>query len=143
MSQLGFGVMINMLSGNESTVNAVKASLNKTIERVWLDEENNKLIFLFDDKTKLIMWDDGQSCCESRYMRTDDDLKEFSGSKLLDFELKNGPEVNGEYSECHEIQFLDVKTDKGIFQMANHNEHNGYYGGFSISAEMVFSMPKE
>ena len=36
--------------------------------------------------------------------------------------------------DVHEIQFLDVKTDKGIFQMANNNEHNGYYGGFLIEA---------
>jgi hypothetical protein len=32
----------------------------------------------------------------------------------------------------HEVAFLEVTTDRGVFQMKNHNEHNGYYGGFLI-----------
>ncbi|MBS3993634.1 MAG: hypothetical protein KGZ87_07950 [Bacteroidetes bacterium] len=130
---LGLGVMIQTLGGNEETVNAVKSALNKTIEKVWLKE--NELLFKFTDGTNLKLYDDGQSCCETRYMRTDDDLSEYSGAKLLDFELKNAPNQEDEYGD-HEIQFLDVKTDKGIFQMANHNEHNGYYGGFWIVARV-------
>lgn len=130
---LGFGVMIQTLGGNEETVNAVKSALNKTIEKVWL--EGNELLFKFTDGTNLKLYDDGQSCCEDRYMRTDDDLSEYEGARLLDFELKNAPDQEDDYG-THEIQFLDVKTDKGIFQMANHNEHNGYYGGFWIVARV-------
>lgn len=133
MEQLGVGVMIGMLGGNESTVNAIKSSLNKVIQSVSLDEESNTLRFVFTDGSKLNLWDDGQSCCEHRYMRTDDSLTEYSGATLLDFELKNAPDIETQY-DCHEVQFLDVKTSKGIFQMASHNEHNGYYGGFYIVA---------
>jgi hypothetical protein len=132
--RLGMGVMLCMLGGNEETVNAVKESLGKKINRVWLDEENDTLRFELEDGSNLTLWDGGQSCCENRYMRTDDDLNEYCGSTLLDLELKSGPDQEDEYGECHEIQFLDVKTDKGIFQMANHNEHNGYYGGFWVQA---------
>ena len=128
---LGLGVMIKSLGGNEETVNAVQTSIGKIIEKVSL--EDNKLVFNFTDGTGLKMFDDGQSCCEDRYMSTDDDLNGFKGATLLDFELKNVSNVENEY-EVHEIQFLDVKTSNGVFQMANHNEHNGYYGGFWIAA---------
>ena len=130
---LGIGAMIQTLSGNEEIVDAIKSALNKTIEKVWLEE--NELLFEFTDGTNLKLYDNGQSCCEDRYMRTDDNLSEYEGAKLLDFELKNAPSQENIYG-AHEIQFLDVITDKGIFQMANHNEHNGYYGGFWIVARV-------
>lgn len=129
---LGLGVMLGLLSGNEDTVNAIKTSLNKTIRSVNLTE--NKLNFIFEDNTKLILWDNGQSCCEHRYMTTSDKLEEFNGAILLDFELKDAPNLPDNHGDDHEIQFLDVKTSKGVFQMASHNEHNGYYGGFLIQA---------
>jgi hypothetical protein len=136
MSNLGFGVMIGLLSGNEETVNAVKSSLGKEIASVHLDSEKNSLGFKFTDGTSLYLWDDGQSCCESRYMRTDDKLSDFTGATLLDLELKKAAPINDSEYGDHEIQFLDVKTSKGTFQMASHNEHNGYYGGFHIIARL-------
>jgi len=132
---LGVGVMINMLGGNEETVNALKVCLNKKIEKVYLDEASDKLRFEFEDKTRLAVFDDGQSCCEHRYMQTDDDLPYFSGATFLDVEIKSADTIEGDY-DVHETQFLEIKTDKGVFTMANHNEHNGYYGGFWIVASM-------
>lgn len=129
---LGLGVMIGIMGGNKETVEAIKASLNKTIAIVYLDQDDNRLIFEFTDNTTLRIWDGGQSCCESRYMTTDDNLSEHYGATLLDFELKSADVIQG--SDVHEIQFLDVKTSNGVFQMVNHNEHNGYYGGFYIQA---------
>lgn len=131
---IGIGVMIQTLGGNEDTVNAVKSSLNKVIEKVSL--EDNQLVFKFSDGTRLRMFDNGQSCCEHRYMVTADDLTEYANTTLLDFELKNAPDEEDQYGE-HEVQFLDVKTSKGVFQMSNHNEHNGYYGGFYIVASLL------
>lgn len=134
---IGLGVMINTLGGNEETVNTVKSALGKTIEKVWIDEESDRLNIKFDDGTGIYLFDDGQSCCEHRYMRTDDNLSEFSGSILMDFELKDAPDQEYDY-EVHEVQFLDVITDNGVFQVANHNEHNGYYGGFWIVVRPLF-----
>lgn len=133
MSNTGVGVMLGLLGGNEETVTAIRNSLGKTIQSVCLDAESNQLRFNFSDGANLTIFDNGQSCCETRYMRTDDNLTEFAGALLLDLELKDAPPINGDY-DVHEVQFLDVKTDKGVFQMANHNEHNGYYGGFWIVA---------
>ena len=59
------------------------------------------------------------------------------GYSEKDFELKDAPDIEDEWGEVHEVQFLDVKTDKGVFQMSSHNEHNGYYGGFWIIARLV------
>ena len=131
---IGVGVMIGNLGGNEETVNAIKSSLGKEIATVSLD--GDELVFKFTDNAGLRIFDDGQSCCESRYMNTDDDLSYFAGAKLLGFELKDAPNENTEY-DSHEIQFLDVTTDKGVFQMSSHNQHNGYYGGFLIVAKLT------
>jgi hypothetical protein len=133
MENLGLGVMLGILGGNEDIVDVLKSSLNKTIETVELDGDN--LVFLFTDNTELMIWDGGQSCCESRYMTTDDDLSSFNGSTLLDFELKTVDDLSDSY-DVHEIQFLDVKTSEGVFTMVNHNVHNGYYGGFWIQAKL-------
>ena len=133
MSQLGLGVMIRYLAGNAETVNAVKQSLGKEISSVRV--EDNVLKFDFADGTKLSVWDGGQSCCEHRYMTSEksDDLNYYAGSKLTNLETVSADPVSVEYGD-HEIQFLNVTTDKGVFQVATHNEHNGYYGGFSIEA---------
>lgn len=133
MTQIGIGAMLQSLGGNEEAVKTVQKALGKTIKKVWLDKENDTLNFEFKDGSKMKIWDGGQNCCEHRYMTTDEELSYYEGSKLLDLELKDCPEIE-EDDDVHEVQFLDVKTDTGVFQMANHNEHNGYYGGFRIQA---------
>ena len=131
LGNLGLGVMINMLGGNEESVKAFKGALNKEIMALTL--EDDELLFTFSDNTKIKFYDDGQSCCESRYMTTDDDLGYYVGSTLLDAEIADAPnqDQEDEYGD-HEVQFLKVKTSKGVFTMETHNEHNGYYGGFYI-----------
>ena len=134
MEHFGMGVLLGMLGGNNETVKSIKDSIGKDIKSVQINSETEQLIIEFTDGIKLHLWDDGQSCCEHRYMKCDDDLTEFFGAKLLDFELKEATETEDDH-ETHEIQFLDVKTSKGIFQVSNHNEHNGYYGGFWVQAK--------
>lgn len=131
MSNPGFGVMIGMLSGNEETVNTIKLSIGKTISSVKLDD--NKLRFVFTDNSKIVLFDDGQSCCEDRYMTTDDDLSFFTECTFDNVELRDAPNMPEEYGD-HEVQFLLVTTSKGVFTMETHNVHNGYYGGFWIVA---------
>ena len=129
---LGFGVMINALGGNRETVEAVQAAMGKTITALSLTDD--QLRFEFEDGSRLRLWDNGQSCCESRYMQTDDDLPYYIGAKFVGAEVRDGGSTEGEYGDTHEIQFLVVTTDRGTFSMASHNEHNGYYGGFWIAA---------
>lgn len=131
MGQLGMKVMINYLGGNEETVNVIKNSLGKSVKDVYMKDD--VLHFEFYDNTKMIMFDDGQSCCETRYMMTSDDLSYYKDSRFLNVELREVPNRDADYGE-HEVQFLLITTDKGVFTMETHNEHNGYYGGFSIVA---------
>jgi hypothetical protein len=133
MGNLGMGVMIHMLfGGNADDVAAVRGAIGKTIASVELKDE--ALQFAFADGSTLKLWDDGQSCCESRYMRTDDNLADFVGATFTDLEMRDAPDATVGDGEPHEVQFLAVKTSKGEFVMSSHNEHNGYYGGFYIKA---------
>lgn len=133
MSNQGLGVLIGYLAGNEETVTAVTSCVNKEIIKAELVSDSLEMTFA---DGVLHLFDDGQSCCESRYMRTDDDLSEFAGATFIEVELKSAPNIEYEWGE-HEVQFLEVKTSKGPFVMSSHNEHNGYYGGFLIRAKFT------
>ena len=132
MSQLGMGVMLNHLSGNANSVKAFKNAIGNKISKVSISESGDILNLYFEKDTGVRFRDEGQSCCEHRYMDTDDNLEDFVGAKLLDAEIREAPEQQDECGETHEVEFLDIKTDKGVFTISNHNEHNGYYGGFAI-----------
>lgn len=139
----GIGVMLGMLSCDQETVDAFKTSLGKKITKVEL-LKNKQIVYTtvdtlqitFEDGTTLVIWDDGQSCCESRYMMTDANLDSFVGAVLVDAEVADSPTDTGEYGDVHEQQFLNIKTDKGVLDCVTHNEHNGYYGGFWIQAKL-------
>ena len=74
---LGIGVMLGHMTSNKETVNCIQAVIGKQIESIELIEDE---IVLKTSNGGVKLLDDGQSCCESRYMRTDDDLSEFVGA---------------------------------------------------------------
>lgn len=127
----GMGVMIRMLCGGEDSVAAFKECVGKKITALCLLDD--VLHFVMDDGTRMSMADRGQSCCETRYMMTDDNLQDFVGATLLKAEVRDAPDIQDEHEE-HEVQFLLITTSVGTFTMTTHNIHNGYYGGFSIEA---------
>jgi len=141
MSNLGVGAMIGLLSGNENSVKAFQGGVEKEIKTLHLDSDANDgdgaLVFEFADDTKIALQDHGRSCCESRYMTTDDKLNDFVGSNLLSAEVREGPTVEGEWGDTHDIEFLVVTTTKGTFTVETHNKHNGYYGGFYVRCVVV------
>lgn len=130
----GIKVLLNDIFGEHEESRVIKDSIGKTIVALRLDEDDDALHLEFSDGSKIVIFDDGQSCCESRYMRTDDDLTYFIGSKFTGTSLRDAPDRD-EDGGVHEVQFLIVHTDAGDFTMANHNEHNGYYGGFLLKAK--------
>ena len=131
---IGVGVILNHLGGGDESARVFGAAIGKRIATMRLRDD--VLTIRLEDGTGVALKDDGQSCCEWRYMRTDDDLEDFDGSTLLGGETRDAPDVN-DGGECHEVQFLVIKTDKGDATFSSHNEHNGYYGGFSIRASAV------
>lgn len=129
---LGMGAMIHYLSGGS------KHSADEYYGQTVLDAAlvENRLRLKLDSGKTIEIWDDGQSCCESRFMTTDDDPAYIRGGKLIKIETKNGPDEGdeaGEYGECHETCFIEIGTDKGFITLTNHNKHNGYYGGFGLT----------
>lgn len=82
---------------------------------------------------KLVITDEGQSCCERRYITCDDDLPSYVGAKIVGMDVVPGPDVDAEY-DVHEQMFVKIETTKGTLTLTTHNEHNGYYGGFAVVA---------
>lgn len=124
--------MLHHLSGGSK--NSADKYYGRTIAEAIMDGEDNRLRLTFEDGVTIEIWDDGQSCCENRYMTTDDDVSSLVGHKLIRIEAKDGPDhPSGEYDEYHEEIFVEVATDGGLITIANHNEHNGYYGGFGLT----------
>ncbi len=109
---------------------AVNGHVGKIIAHIEMSDDT--LIIRFGDGTGLKLFDDRQSCCENRYMHTDDELSGVVGGRLYGIEVRNAPDVEDGRGDVHEVQFLVVMTSKGESVICSHNEHNGYYGGFCI-----------
>ncbi len=130
-SHPGLGVMIQAFSGGGRGGEHVENCKGRTIAEINVTDDCCTITF--SDRSKLKLQDAGQSCCESRYMRTDDKPEEFVGATLANVEIGDAPEIEAG-GECHEVQFLRILTSNGTFVCSAHNEHNGYYGGFWIVA---------
>jgi hypothetical protein len=102
-----------------------------TIKIAYLSD--NRIYLRFDGDKGITIFDNGQSCCESRYISCDDDLSSLVGGKLVHIVTKAYKEED-EWS-CHEKCFVEIQTDKGFVTFCTHNEHNGYYSGFSLKVE--------
>jgi hypothetical protein len=127
----GLGVMLFMLGGGSK--HSSDEYVGKVVENAYIDD--NHLYIDFEDGVKIRIYDDGQSCCEYRHMTCDDNPEDLVGGAWVSAQTQNGPDEEGEYGDMHEQQFLIVKTTKGTITIANHNEHNGYYGGFGLTIE--------
>ena len=83
-----------------------------------------------------ILISNGQNCCEDwGYLDTNDNSKKFIGSELLnvsivdqEYNKKFLMEADFSVEEENQICFVTFETDKGDFQLAVYNSHNGYYG---------------
>jgi len=123
--------MIHMLGGGSKEDPA--KYYGRTIVAASLDKESERVRLEFSDGTKIAIWDDGQSCCESRYITCDDDFSKILDANLVAIETKSADDIEDEYGGSHEQVFIDLVTSKGTVTFTTHNEHNGYYGGFSLT----------
>jgi hypothetical protein len=118
-------------------IKGVEHLFNKEIESVHCNSIS--LEFKFKDGTKYEFEDQGQNCCEKRYMNTDDCLSYYKDSLFVNATIEDGPctESPTAYGDDADTQFLIVTTTKGQFTIVNYNEHNGYYGGFDIKLKDI------
>lgn len=85
------------LSGNKDTIPAYKAALGNTISAVRIiDDVDSRVELDFTNGYTLVIEDAGRSCCEARYITTDDDLNDLVGGTLHSINLKEGPVETGE-----------------------------------------------
>jgi hypothetical protein len=125
----------------EDRARIVATATDKVIAIVTIHAPDDECHVRFFDGTGLCIRDDGQSCCEYRYMTCDDDLSKFRLARLLDITEKEGPTTGDD--ELHEEVFIHIETDKGSIVLCSHNEHNGYYGGFSIAVTELNALAPE
>jgi hypothetical protein len=130
MSGLGMGAMIHQLSGGSPK--SASDYYGRKITAATFDNYDVRLTF--EDGVTIHIWDNGQSCCESRYISSDDDISKLVGKTLKSIDVKDGS-----IDDEHEIAFLEFVTNEDgvVFVAASHNEHNGYYGGFGLSLDEV------
>ena len=126
---LGLGAMIHSLSGGSS--HSSSEYHGRKIAAAELSD--NRLRLTFEDGVKISVFDDGQSCCENRYITTDDAVSSLVGHSLTGISSKDGPETVDEWEGTHETCFVEIATDGGSVTLTTHVEHNGYYGGFGLS----------
>lgn len=98
-------------------------------------EEQDRLRLILSSGKEIFIHDDMQTCCESRFMKMDDNPVDFVGASILNIELvhvKNDDDPDRDW-ETHEVAFLKIETDRGTMTVNTHNVHNGYYGGFNLA----------
>jgi len=101
------------------------------------DLNEDRLRLTFEDSSAYDIIDDGQNCCEHRYITCDDDdVSSLVGGVLTKIEAKEGNNIEVWY-DAHETMFVEVATDKAHIMLVTHNEHNGYYGGFCLNISKV------
>lgn len=112
----------------------------------YIDTYEGFVITLDNDEVIKVGISDRQSCCENwGHVQSEDDLSQYVGAELLkvevtDLGLKKYPVIDEKYFEGGAM-FVDFTTDKGVFQLAVYNDHNGYYGheAVVISRDLNFS----
>lgn len=148
MTSLGMGAMLHILGGGSK--NSADKYYGRKIVLCKTDEspddynsmgrsDRGSLRIEFDDGIKIKIWDSGQSCCEHRYMTTDDNPSDLVGQTLVSVECREAeaPKKDEDYSDSHDICFVVIQGDKSAITIATHNEHNGYYGGFGLTIDEV------
>lgn len=102
-----------------------------TIQYKYVDDyhEDEEYVFEISDE---------RDCCEIwGSFLSEDDLSRYIGAELLDIYFTD-TSLNTEYvqkiasyktrSDYHNVQFVNFKTNRGVFQFTVYNCHNGYYG---------------
>lgn len=71
-------------------------------------------------------------------MTSDDKTEALVGHVLTAIEACDLSDRTDDYGNVHEMCFVDIKTEDGVaFTLTTHVEHNGYYGGFSLTLHEV------
>lgn len=132
MAQIEASALLHVLGGSSKEPPGKYSG--RTI--LYANVSDEKLVIGFDDGVSIEVFDDGQQTDEVRYMSTDDDVSSLIGHQLVHIVSKDGPDSKDE-DEVHETCFIEIATSGGFITLTNHNEHNGHYGGFTLTINEV------
>ncbi len=100
--------------------------------------QENTFQIHFTNGNILEVADDGQSCCEHRYLTCDDDLDGLPGQTIVSIEVSGVGLADDDGSGMdHEQAFVRIQFSRFAVTLCTHNEHNGYYGGFSLHVRLL------
>lgn len=99
-------------------------------------ESYDGYVITTDKQEILCLISNYQSCCENwGVMESQDDMSDFIGSELLDVKLVDKAlnvarwdKERGYGLDEGDVMFVNFETNRGTFQIAVYNSHNGYYG---------------
>lgn len=99
---------------------------------VYLDKQtyDGYKLTLDDGKKILVGVDDNSSCCENwGYVSSEDNLQDFIGASVISVDVVDSALNVKAQVEIYEgsAMFVNINTDRGLFQLVVYNAHNGYY----------------
>lgn len=102
------------------------------------DTGEYKIILTLETGEVVVIYDDGQSCCESRYITVPEgEVRDLNGGRLIALIIKHSENnETSEWGDIHEVDFVEIVTDRHHLTFCTHNEHNGYYGGFNLVVDI-------
>ena len=133
----GVGIKAHMLYGPMAETEMLIPVGKRIVKAEIVVDDMHKLRLDFEDGTAIVMYDDGQACCEQRYMSTDDDIQSLVGALLVRIDQCDTRYGDRSAEEILDCSFVEIGTDKGFITLVNYNSHNGYYGDFDLVIETI------
>lgn len=109
--------------------------IGKIVEEVYISESEEQLAFLTDDGECHVYTTSGD-CCNWVWFHHFNGIDVLLEQRVREVESTNWKEVTGEYAggDSHEEACIWVlKTNRGYIDIEVRNNHNGYYGGGSVT----------
>ena len=106
--------------------------VGQTVMDITLEEAGGVLL-IKTDKFLYTFLAEGD-CCAKSYVLTPDkkDLEAFLGNEVIQATSNSVsvPGPDGEYGECTDTEFYNLRTHNGDLTLELRTEHNGYYSGW-------------
>lgn len=84
-------------------------------------KSDNQICINFIDNSKLLIFDDGQSCCEHRYLTCDDYLEGMIGEFFSSISTTCCDNLDSSEDMYHEVRFVTIYTNRDHYTACTHN----------------------
>lgn len=111
---------------------------NQTINEIWMNLENNTIIFELNNGNKLAYQTEGE-CCSASWFNDLIGVSGLIGQKITLVRDVMSPKESTKQERDDVIEFygIELYTDLGVSTIIYRNESNGYYGGWCEKIDSV------